>query len=199
MKLKYVGDMPQCSNKGVGFDRTQPDKYILLNAAVELLEALSYGPTETTQHLYNTGGKERSGAEIVELLRKYCDDLDALFASREEKTDHLIDELVDRVKERNDISEDGRRAWLNNIKIMRDYYMQYVVNESAYKCALDAMAKEIHDARVKEIVFPLYKNYASVLHDLTYVLGHLRPPIDADLKIEEIKGKLVGTLTIKHS
>jgi len=36
MQLKYVGAMPVVSEKGVGFDKTKPDKFTFLYAAVEL-------------------------------------------------------------------------------------------------------------------------------------------------------------------
>ncbi len=120
MKLKEVGALPNISNKGVSFDHTQPDKYTYLNAAVELLEALSFGPTETTQHLHNTSGKVYSADELLELLKKHCTNLDDIFSSREDKTKAWIEELIERVKENQTISEDGRRAWLNNIEMMRD-------------------------------------------------------------------------------
>ncbi|MDF1880087.1 hypothetical protein JHD50_02020 [Sulfurimonas sp. MAG313] len=52
MKLKYVGAMPLISDKGVGFDHTQPDKYTL--------------------HLHNIRGKEYKGEELTSVLKKYC-------------------------------------------------------------------------------------------------------------------------------
>ena len=198
MQLKPVGALPQVSNKGVSFDHTKPDKYTYLNAAVELLEALSFGPTETTKHLYNTSGKEYSGAEVLDLLHKHCTTIDDIFNSREEKTKVLIEELIDRVKENKTISEDGRRAWLKNIEMMRNYYMQYVTNESAYKCALDALAEAIHVAHIKEVTFPMFRNYGMVLHDLINVLEHRKPPIDADLSIEKKENDLIGKLSIVH-
>jgi len=89
MELKYVGAMPMVSSKGVGFDQSKPDKYTFLNATVELLEALSFGPTESTKHLHAVSGKEYSAKELFDLLKKYCIDLDDVFASREAKTDAL--------------------------------------------------------------------------------------------------------------
>lgn len=198
MKLKYVGAMPQVSSKGVSFDQTQPDKYTFLNAAVELLEALSFGPTETTQHLYNTGGKEYSGIELIELLKKYCKNLDDIFASREEKANVLVQNLVNRVNENKIITEDERKAWLNNIDMMRDYYLQYVTNDSAYECALNVLGQEIHDAKIKKISFPMFRNYGLVLNDLIKILSHRKSPIDAELSVEKHDKDFVGKLTIQH-
>jgi len=35
MKLQYVGDLPSVSKRGVGFDKSKPDKYNFLQPAVE--------------------------------------------------------------------------------------------------------------------------------------------------------------------
>jgi len=198
MELKYVGDFPKVSSKGVGFDSTKADKYTYLHAAVELLEALSYGATETTKHLYQTKNQELNEKEILELLQKYCKNLDEVFKSREEKSNELLDNLLDRVRDNSQISDDEQRAWLNNIRLMKDYYFQYVTNESAYNCALDALAEEIIEAKVQEVRIPLFRNYGIVLHNLVYVLEHKKPPVDTDMKVETTDGALEGIVSFKH-
>ena len=198
MEFKYVGAMPIVSEKGVGFDETKPDKYTFLNATIELLEALSYGATETTKHLHNVSGREYSGSELMELLRKYSSDLDNYIKTSESKAEALVNDLIQRVHENTMINVDERKAWLNNIELMKEYYYQYVVNESAYKCALEALGQEIHDARVKEVTFPMFRNYGLVLHDLDYILQHRKPPIDSNLAVETGKEGLLGKLTLSH-
>ncbi len=198
MILSYVGALPRISSKGVGFDQTQPDKYTFLNATVELLDALDFGPTPTTQHLHNTAGKEYSGSELMELLKHYCDEFEHILESREEKADATLKELTERVHANMLIGEYERRVWLKNIELMHDYHMQYFTNEGAYRCALSTLAKEIHDARIKEVSFPMFRNYGIVLHDLIPVLEHRRPPIDADLDIEKREDDLFIRLAIRH-
>ena len=198
MKLKYVGALPEVSGKGVSFDHSRPDKYTFLTAAVELLEALDYGQTEETQHVYNTSGREYTADELLEKLGKYCANLDGVFATREEKTNELIGELIGRVNANSVISEDERAAWLKNIEMMRDYYLQYVTNESAYRCALEALADEIHTAKVQQLTVPMMRNYGTVLHDLRYVLEHHRPPIDMTSEVREENGQLVGKIAFRH-
>lgn len=199
MELKYVGDLPKVSSKGVSFDHTKPDKYTYLHAAVELLEALSYGATETTKHLYQTKSQELNEKEIMVLLQKYCKNLDEVFASREDKSNELLETLLDRVRDNSEISDDEQRAWLNNIRLMKDYYFQYVTNESAYKCALDALADAVIEAKVEEVRIPLFRNYGIVLHDLIYVLEHKKPPVDTEMKIETTDGTLEGIVSFAHA
>jgi hypothetical protein len=198
MQLKYVGAMPLVSNKGVGFDKTKPDKYTFLNAAIELLEALNYGATEKTKHLHNVAGKEYTEGELMSLLQKYCSNLEEKVLESDKKAKDFVEDLIKRVHENTLVSEDGRTAWLNNIELMKDYFYQYIMNEAAYKCALDALGQEIHDARVEEVTFPMFRNYGLVLHDLEYVLEHRKSPIDGVLTIETGQKGAFGKLTIKH-
>ncbi len=198
MELKYVGDMPKVSKNGVSFDHTKVDKYTYLTAAVELLEALSFGATKTTQHLYNAKGREFTPSELLELLKKFCKNLDKVFEAREDKSNKLVQGLIDRVEENDSLNSDERKAWLRNIEMMRDYYMQHVTNASAYECALQVLANEIKVAQVKEVSIPLFRNYGIVLNDLQPVLGALKSPIDTDMKIETTSEGLLATMTFSH-
>ncbi len=199
MKLKYVGAKPRVTGKGVTFDQTKPDRYTFLNAAVELLEALSFEPTENKQiYLYNISGKELNGAELIELLKKHCANPQEAFDDLQEKTNALIEKYTSRVKENNTLSADERRAWLGNIEIMRDYYLQYITNESAYECALNALADKIHTLHIEELTVPLGRNHGLVLSHLVDVLRDHKPPYDATLKIESKDGKALGKLDMNR-
>jgi hypothetical protein len=195
MQLKYVGAKPNVSARGVAFDQTKPDRYTFLNAALELLEALE--KVEVKERVADlTGMQERiyRGNEMVELLKKYCQDFEAIFESREEKTKALIDKYTLRVKNNANINEDERCAWLGNIEIMRDYYLQYVTNESAYECALNALADKIHEAHINEVLFLLGNNYALVFGHLLPVLTDHVPPYDAEIIMLRENDKTIGKL-----
>ena len=195
MKIKYVGAKPRVSGKGVTFDQTKPDRYTFLNAAVELLEALSFETKEDKEiYLYDVQKKEYSSRKLTELLKKHCGDLDAIFNSREEKTKKMIKKYTNKVKKNEKINKDERNAWLGNIKVMNDYYLQYVTNESAYECALNALAKKIHKSHIETVTFSLGRNHGLVLSHLVDVLRDHKPPYDATLSVVEQDGTAVGKL-----
>ena len=199
MKLKYVGAKPMVSGRGVTFDQTEPDKYTYLNATVELLEALSFQLADDKQvYLYNTQGKERSGSELVDLLKKHCANPEEAFTNLQEKTEALIEKYTSKVEANDTISADERKAWLGNIKSMTDYYLQYVTNESAYECALNALADKIHESGIEEITFTLGRDHGLVMSHLIPVLKDHKPPYDATLGIEEQKGEKVGKLDMNR-
>ncbi len=200
MELKYVGAKPAVSARGVTFDQTKPDRYTFLNAAVELLEALSFEPTEDKKvYLYDTSEKERSGKELVELLKKHCANPQEAFDSLQEKTNALIEKYTNQVKENERLSTDERRAWLGNIEIMRDYYLQYVTNESAYQCALNALADKIHKSHIEEVAFPIGRNHGLVMSHLVDVLRDHKPPYDASMSMIVKDGETVGRLDMNRS
>jgi len=198
MQLKYVGDMPKVSKNGVSFDHTKVDKYTYLSPAVELLEALSYGATEVTQHLYRAKGNEFSASDILSKLQKFCKNINKVFSERENKANTYVQDLIDRVEENESLTRDEKTAWLNNINMMKDYFLQHVTNASAYECALDALAEEIDVAKVKEVTIPLFKNYGIVLHDLMSVLERRKSPIDSKMDALMTDQGLVGKFTFTH-
>ena len=198
MQLKYVGAMPLVSAKGVGFDQTQQDKYTLLNAAIELIKALDFGADERTQHLYHAESKTHTPQEMLDTLKAYCSDFDAIIESREKKAEALVENLTSRVKNNTTINEDERTAWLNNIALMEKYYYQYVTNASAYDAALHVISDEIHDAKIQEIRVPMFRNYGLVFHDLQYLLEQRKSPIDSELTIEHNEDGYIGILRITH-
>jgi len=199
MKLKYVGARPKVSAKGVTFNQTKPDRYTFLSAAVELLEALSFEAKEGKKvYLYDVKKKEYSSRKLTELLTKHCGDMDAIFKSCEEKTNALIKKYIKKVKKNDKISTIEREAWLGNIKIMRDYYLQYVTNESAYECALNALANMIHSSHIDTVTFPLGRNHGLVLSHLVEVLQDHKPHYDATLRIKGDKGEPAGELDMNR-
>jgi len=179
--------------------RSKPDRYTFLNAAVELLEALSFEMTEDKKiYLYDEEGKERSGSELVEMLKKHCVNPEEAFANLQEKTNALIEKYTDRVEENDNLCTDERRAWLCNIEIMRDYYLQYITNESAYQCALNALADKIHESHIEEVTFPLGRNHGLVLSHLVDVLRDHKPPYDVTLSVESKDGEPFGKLDMNR-
>jgi hypothetical protein len=199
MELKYVGDLPRVSQSGVGFDHTKPDKYIYLHAVLELLEALSYGATETTEHLYKSEHKELKPKELLSGLQKYVKDIDAIYQKRMQKAQKLIEGLKEHLYNDKNLTDDEKQAWLNNIKIMTDYYLQYVTNESVYEAALKALAEEIAVAKVLQLRIPMFRNYGIVIDDLKSVLQERKAPIDVTFEVDATDEGIIGTIAFHYS
>ncbi|SFV61419.1 hypothetical protein MNB_SV-6-973 [hydrothermal vent metagenome] len=198
MELKYVGAKPIVSQHGVSFDQNRPDKYILINSAVELLEALNSDLGEdSVVKLTSFNHKELNGKELAEKLKLYCSGIDEVFNTREAETEELIENYKNSVEQNRNITNDEKTAWLGNIRLMRDYYLQYITNENAYNVILNTLADTITSKHIEEIQFPVGRNYGLVLGDLVTVLTDHKPPIDAKMSFEDQDGEAIGRLILK--
>ena len=190
MELKYVGDLPLVSHHGVCFDKSHPDKYIYLHAALELLEALSYGATEATQHLYRVEHKEIKAKELLVGLAKYLPNLEELEEQQQQKTHHFVQKLQEDVKNAPALNDAEKETYLNNIEMMKEYYYQYVVNETVYEAAIEALAREIKEAKVQLVEVPAFRNYGIVLKDLKDYMERMKSPIDTEIEFIENNSKV---------
>ena len=196
MKLQYVGARPIVSKNGVSFDQTKPDKYTFLPVAIELLEALDSVQADENGviDLKNLDAKEYRPSVLLELLKKHCDDMLPLAEESDRETEAWIDETQERVKKSTSLSPNDRTALLGNIRIMRDYYRQYMINEFAYDCLLKKMADKMVKRHIHEIAFKLYQNFGLVFSHLIPILTDHRPPVDAQISIQEDNEGAYGRL-----
>ena len=192
MKLHYVGAKPIVNQRGVSFDDTKPDRYSFISPAIELLETLDFDPEQEEHHLHEPRKTPYHGAELEAKVREYCDDIDGLLEETETKTRELIAELERKVSQTDRLSADEKRAWLGNIASMRDYYLQYITNETVYRCLLQKLADRFLRSNIREITFPLKNNYGLTLQDLIYILKDHKPPFDAEIKVERGDRGLYG-------
>jgi hypothetical protein len=192
MKLYEVGPKPVVSPRGVSFDTSHPDRYAFISPAIELLETLDFDSETEEQHIHAPRSNPYRGRELEEKVKEYCGDIDAILKTREEKTKELIEELEEKVQSNNTLSADERRAWLGNIASMKEYYLQYVTNETVYRCLLEKMAERFLRSHIASITFPLRQNYGLVLGDLIHILRDHKPPFDAEIKVENTDRGLVG-------
>jgi len=199
MELKYVGAKPSVSQHGVNFDQTKPDKYTFLNAAIELLEALSFENSDNKKvYLSKVDGRNYNSKELTEMLKKHCKDSDNIFVTREEKTNELINRYAQKIEENTKLTKDEKTAWLGNIKIMREYYLQYITNESAYDCTLKALADKIHSTHIEDITFPVGRNYGLVFSHLVPVMRDHKPPYDITMSFDNKDGQVFGKLDMNR-
>jgi uncharacterized protein YejL (UPF0352 family) len=110
----------------------------------------------------------------------------------------LVDDLIQRVQSNDSLTEDEKKAWLNNIAIMRDYYLQYVTNKSVYEAALEALANEVDEAKVQKVSIPMFRNYGIVLRDLQKVLENRKSPIDSSVIVGATPEGIVGVMEFYH-
>ena len=199
MQLKYVGARPVVSKNGVSFDETKPDHYTFIAPLLDFLEAMKsieraeglLDLSEMTIHTYKP-------SELTESVMQCCDDMDEIFAGREEQTNERIDTIIKDIKENRTLTADEQTALFGNIDYMRDYYLNYVTNESIYRSLLHSLADRLHQLHYDDILFPIGKKHGLVMSHLIPVLRDHKPGYDATLTIQERDGERVGMLSMNR-
>ena len=197
MILKYVGAYPIVTHKGISFDQTKPDKYTFLNAILEILEKIDNSVDKDIK--IDINDYKQYNKELIDILKKYCSNINEIFISKEKKVEEIIQNYNNSAKNNPNLSEDEKRAILGNIAIMRDYYKQYMINEKAYECALNALADIISSKHIDTITFVVGRNYGMVLSDLVQVLQDHKPAFDATMEFfHDESGEAYGKLDMNR-
>jgi len=198
MELKYVGARPIVTKSGVCFDETKPDNYIFLTPIIDILDALE--DVEVGKDIVDIKNMEINHFtknELITSIKKYCLNWEDLFKKREDKANQRIDMFIADNKKYRNLSKDEEIALFGNIKIMRNYYLHYVLNEMVYKTLLHTLADKFHKLKFNTLLFPVGVNHGLVLSHLIPLLEEYKPPYDATLTIEEDYGIIIGKLEIK--
>ena len=182
MTLKYVGPKPIISYMGIELDKNKEDKFVYLGVVTKLIKALDHKYIEDKSYFYDDK-REFSHAEILDILEKYCNNLNELL----DKTNHNVEEEIEhnlkRVHESKTLEPIEKEVLLNNINMMHDYMIQRSVNKSVYYCAMRVLADIVKDDHIDYIKTPFTEKFMHVLHSLQGTLVAEKYPIDTKLDI----------------
>jgi len=199
MKLIYVGAKPIVSQHGVSFDQKEQDPYTLLPSTVELLEALSLA--DKSEHIIDLRSlphQHFSSVQLMEILKKHCEKLEDIFEDRESKTEEMIEKYTDSVKANSNLTSVERDAWLGNIRLMKNYYMQFITNEYVHKRALHALVDIIIERKIEEIDFKVGRNFGLILGDLQPLFADLKRSLDVKMVFDEEAGDAIGRFIVEY-
>ena len=195
MTIKYAGPKAIISHTGIDFDTNKEDKYVYLDIALQLVEALDHDYLENKTYVH-TLEKRLSNDEIVTLLKKRCPSFDDLINSTDHETEDLLDEDMQRAHKNKVLNDEEKDVLEKNISIMHDYMLQRSINKSAYYCVIWLLSDIAVKDHIDKITLPMQQNYVHVLHSLQGSLIKEKKPIDTDMSIYEKDKKLYVTLNI---
>ena len=195
MTIKYAGPKAIISHTGIDFDTNKEDKYVYLDIALQLVEALDHDYLENKTYVH-TLEKHLSNDEIVTILKKRCPAFDDLINSADHETEDLLDEDMQRAHKNKVLNDEEKDVLEKNISIMHDYMLQRSINKSAYYCVIGLLSDIAVKDHIDKITLPMQQNYVHVLHSLQGSLIKEKKPIDTDMSIYEKDKKLYVTLNI---
>lgn len=198
MNIKYAGPRPEISQHGIQFKDGKEDKYVYLIIAVQILKAIDKDYDEKSAYSYDTSSKRFTDEELLSIMLTYEPKLkDTVLAEEVEYEKHLLEE-IEQVEKRTDLKEIERKAWINNLNIMKPYKIQRAINKIYYMHCVDDIAKVIKREKIKEIDTPFYEKYWHVLQTIQGSLSEGRDSVGSDLKVESTNKGMIAKMFVNY-
>jgi len=185
MKIEYAGPRPMISQHGVQFKDGKEDKYVYLMISIQILQAIDKSYEGHKSYSYDTTTKRFSNDEIEEILNAHSPTLSDSIKKEEEYYSLKIAEEIKHIKERTNLSDDEKKAWVNNLDDMQDYRIQRAVNKIYYMHSIDMIKDIIMREKIKEIDAPFDEKYWHVLQTIQGSVEAGRHSKHTSLKIEK--------------
>ncbi len=198
MTIKFVGSKASISHRGITFSDNKEDKYLYLNIALQLIQALDHEYIADKVYRYEPDTKRLSDSEIVQALSSYCDNLKTLIDDAAAKADAYVNDQITHAQVNRTLNSDERHVLEKNYEMMRHYIVQRHVNKTVYYCAVGVLADIMRRGHIDSVAAPMYERFLHVFHSVEGVLHRHKRPIDTKIDIYEVDGQLFAKLALFH-
>ncbi len=194
MKLEYAGLKPIISEHGISFKDGKEDKYKYLKYAAEVLEAINHEYERKEKYSHRLKDKRMTSNEILELLLRFHPNLEDTM--NEEIKDYYkhLDEEEEEVRQRVNLKDIEKEAYINNLKLMRNYKSQRAKNKIFYFHCIETIVETIIKHEIKEIDTPFNERFWHVLQTVQGELSNHK--VSSDLKTLKENESIKAMLTI---
>lgn len=192
MNIEYAGLKPIISEHGITFKDGKEDKFKYLKYAIDILIAIDHEYENRRVYSHDLNDNRLSAKEILDVLLKFHPELeDTMNQEISLYLKHLDDE-ENEVDNRTTLTDLEKSAFINNLKIMRDYKIQRAKNKIFYMHCIETIVEIIIKYKIKEIDTPFSERF---WHILQTIQGHLSSEkISSELKTlndDSFKAKLL--------
>lgn len=198
MTIKFVGPKASISHRGITFSNNKEDKYLYLNIALQLIQALDHEYIADKLYHYSADTKRLSDQEMMQALSVYCAELTALIDDAAAKADAYVNDQIAHARDNRTLNSDEKRVLEKNYEMMRHYIVQRHINKTVYYCAVNVLADIMRRGHIDHVVVPMFERFVHVFHSVEGVLHRHKRPIDTQIDIYESEGKLYSRLTLLH-
>lgn len=194
MKLEYAGLKPIINEHGISFKDGKEDKFIYLEFAVDILNAIDHTYEQKRKYSHQINAKPLSSNEIVNILLKYHPDLEIIMQNEMESYLHHLNEEEKIVENRTHLSELEKKTYLSNLQIMRNYKIQRAKNKIFYFHCIETVVETILKYKIKELDTPFNERFWHILQTIEGNLSNHK--ITSTLKITKEEESLKAMLMI---
>ena len=166
MKLEYAGLKPIISEHGITFKDGKEDKFKYLKYAAELLEAFDHDYKRKTNYSHELKEQRLSASEILNLILKFHPNIENNMTKEIDSYLEHLDEEENDVQNRSSLSDIEKEAFINNLKIMREYKIQRARNKIFYFHCIETIVELILEHEIKHIEVPFNERFWHVLQTL---------------------------------
>lgn len=198
MTIKYSGPRPIISQYGIDFKDGKEDKYVYLIIATQILVAIDKDYDKTKSYTYDTSTKRFTDDQLLEIMLKYEPDLKERVIQEEIQYEKQLEEEIEQIQSRTDLKQVEIEAWVNNLKIMKNYRKQRAVNKIYYQHCIHDIADVVKREKIKEIDTPFFEKYWHVLQTIQGALSEGRDSVGSDLRVESSDDVMLSKLFINY-
>jgi hypothetical protein len=200
MKIKYVGPRPFINQHGIEFLTGKEDKYVYLSVAIQILKAIDAPCKDDHCDIYNyhPETKRYSDDEMLQIMNHYDNKLEEEVKKQISEYEQKLEDEIKTIEHRGNLSAIEKEAWVNNLKIMKNYRIQRAINKIYYMHAIDQIKRVVLNKDIKEINTPFYEKFFHVLETIRGAIESGRNSHHTELKVipfenEQLRAKLFIT------
>ncbi|MGA1939193.1 hypothetical protein [Arcobacter sp. YIC-310] len=166
MKLEYAGLKPIISEHGISFKDGKEDKFKYLKYAAELLEAFDHEYKRKTNYSHELKEQRLNSDEILNIILKFHPNIENTMNKEIDSYLEHLDEEEKSVQNRASLSELEKQAYINNLKIMRNYKIQRAKNKIFYFHCIETIVELIMQHGIKNIEVPFNERFWHILQTI---------------------------------
>ena len=186
MKLKYVGPRPMISEHGISFKDGKEDKYVYIQNAIEILNAINHDYEKGRIYKYDTENSKLNDQEVENFILKYKPELNSTIKKEITSYKLHLDEEIENVSISHPILTQAELTVLqNNFKIMYDYRVQRAINKIYYMHIIEIISDIIKAHKIRDITAPFNEKFWHIMQTIQGNLAHGKNPIRSKLNERE--------------
>lgn len=185
MKIEYIGPKEVVSAHGINFKSGKDDKYVYIYPAMQIYDAIHHDYEKDKIYTHNIEGKRLNDTELLTKIISLNDSIYANIKQEIFELEKFLDDELNHVQNHNELSNEEKKVYENNLKIMRNYQMQRGTNKAVYRNLVELIVDNIFEHRLKEISTPFNERYWHILQTIQGELSnHNGRSIGSELDLE---------------
>lgn len=166
MKLEYAGLKPIISEHGITFKDGKEDKYKYLKYAIDILTAINHDYEKKRKYSHSLNEERLSSHDIVDILLRFHPTLERTMNTEIDSYLLHLDKEEESVRNNLQLKELEKDAFVNNLKIMREYKIQRAKNKIFYIHCIETIVEIIQKNKIKEIETPFSERFWHILQTI---------------------------------